>query len=51
LDAKISYFSKLNTLIYIIKEHKDVLPKFSTKNVVYKISCNDCDASYVGQIG
>jgi len=33
----------------IIKPQKDRLPDYSKKNVVYKISCNDCDATYVGQ--
>jgi len=39
----------LNKLDGIIKAQKDRLPDFSKKNVVYKISCNDCDATYVGQ--
>ncbi|KYN27812.1 hypothetical protein ALC57_02877 [Trachymyrmex cornetzi] len=29
--------------------HKDILPREKRKNVVYKISCKSCDASYVGQ--
>jgi len=28
---------------------KDKLPQWSHTNVVYKIECKDCDASYVGQ--
>jgi len=48
LDTKISYFS-LNKLGSIIRGHKDILPNMSQKNVVYKILCKDCDASYVGQ--
>jgi len=35
----------------ILKGHIDVLPISCTKNVVYKILCNDCDASYVEQTG
>jgi len=35
--------------IYHIKVHKDVLPTQSQKNVVYKLACKDCDATYVGQ--
>lgn len=30
---------------------KDVLPNNHKKNVVYKIMCKNCDASYVGQTG
>jgi len=33
---------------YIIMRYKD-LPKFFTKNVMYKISCNDCDVFYILQ--
>ncbi|KYN30706.1 hypothetical protein ALC56_15005 [Trachymyrmex septentrionalis] len=32
-----------------IKVQKDICPHTSRNNVVYKISCNNCDASYVGQ--
>ena len=34
-----------------IKVYKDVLLIESKKNVVYQISCNDCDTTYVGQTG
>jgi len=34
-----------------IKAHKDPLSNTLKRNVVYKIKCNDCDTSYVGQIG
>jgi len=50
LDVRISYQS-LNKLNKIIKVHKDPLPGSSQSNVVYKINCRDCDASYVGQTG
>lgn len=49
-DVRISYQS-LNKLNKIIKTHKDPLPDSSQSNVVYKINCCDCDASYVGQTG
>ncbi|EFN65284.1 hypothetical protein EAG_04622, partial [Camponotus floridanus] len=32
-----------------IKVHKDMVPRLHKTNVVYKIDCADCDASYVGQ--
>ncbi|KMQ89133.1 hypothetical protein RF55_11264 [Lasius niger] len=48
LDMKISY-TGTNKLNKFIKVHKDSLPKNAHNNVVYKISCGDCDASYVGQ--
>jgi len=34
----------------IIKAQKDTLPKGHNKNVVYKLNCKNCDASYMGQI-
>jgi len=45
------FYHSLNKLSRIIKVHKDPLLNSQKKNVVYKISCNDCDASYVGQTG
>jgi len=48
LDTRISYYS-LNKLGSIIKRHKDILPNTSKMNVVYKLNCVDCNASYVGQ--
>ncbi|KYN10230.1 hypothetical protein ALC57_17645, partial [Trachymyrmex cornetzi] len=42
-------FTSLNKLNSLIKGHKNVLPREKRKNVVYKISCKSCDASYVGQ--
>jgi len=47
---KLAYQS-LNKLNKFIKVHKDPISNSHKKNVVYKISCNDCDASYVGQTG
>jgi len=38
--------NKLNTFI---KTNKNPLPHFNKCNVVYEISCNDCNATYVGQ--
>jgi hypothetical protein len=49
-DTHLSYYS-INKLNKFIKVQKDPLPRFSTSNVVYKICCRDCDASYVGQTG
>jgi len=47
---KLAYHS-LNKLNKFIKVQKDPLSNLQKKNVVYKICCNDCDASYVGQTG
>ncbi|EFN61751.1 hypothetical protein EAG_05118, partial [Camponotus floridanus] len=49
-NTKLSYFS-LNKLNSIVKAHKDAIPKFANTNVIYKIECDNCDASYVGQTG
>jgi len=45
----ITGYRVLNSLASFIKVHKDRVALLSTNNVVYKISCNDCEASYVGQ--
>lgn len=37
-----------NKLNCFIKRHKDALDKFSQNDIVYKISCGDCNATYVG---
>ncbi|KYQ50966.1 hypothetical protein ALC60_09904, partial [Trachymyrmex zeteki] len=42
-------FSIPNTLKKFIGKGKDQLDHLCNQNVVYKISCDDCDASYVGQ--
>jgi len=42
-------FSCLNKLNKFIKVHKDSLSTSFRSNVVYKVQCSDCDASYVGQ--
>jgi hypothetical protein len=47
-NVKLALFS-LNKLSRFIKVQKDVLSNNLKKNVVYKIMCKDCDASYVGQ--
>ncbi|XP_025262217.1 uncharacterized protein LOC112637212 [Camponotus floridanus] len=48
LNVKLAYTS-LNKLNKFIKVHKDYIPTNCKTNVVYKINCSDCDASYVGQ--
>ncbi|KYM94598.1 hypothetical protein ALC62_14771 [Cyphomyrmex costatus] len=47
-DIRVSFRSP-NKMSKYVKVQKDSLSKDSRNNVVYKISCNDCDASYVGQ--
>lgn len=42
-------YTGVNKLSKFIKVLKDKLPIMSHMNVVYKIDCKDCDASYVGQ--
>ncbi|EFN60978.1 hypothetical protein EAG_13289, partial [Camponotus floridanus] len=44
-------YSVPNKLNRLIKAHKDQLPRENLSNVVYKIPCNDCTATYVGQTG
>lgn len=39
-------YNKLNTFI---KLHKDPTEHTLKNNIIYKIHCNECDASYVGQ--
>jgi len=48
LKAKLVFFS-LNKLGRITKGQKDILPTKCNKNIVYKLSCKNCDATYVGQ--
>lgn len=48
LNIKLSYIG-INKLKRFIKVHKDKLVTELRNNVVYKISCKDCDASYFGQ--
>lgn len=49
-SVKIPYFS-VNKLNKFIKGHKDPLSKATLRNVIYKIDCKDCNASYVDQTG
>jgi len=44
-------FSVNNKLNFLIRLHKDPLIKSNHSNVVYRIDCGDCDASYVGYTG
>jgi len=47
-NIKLAFFSD-NKLNRFIKIQKDAFPKFDNKNVIYKICCEDCETSYVGQ--
>ncbi|XP_018406344.1 PREDICTED: uncharacterized protein LOC108782548 [Cyphomyrmex costatus] len=49
-DTKL-VFKSFNKLDKFIRAQKDTLPKEQNKNVIYKIACNSCDATYVGQTG
>jgi len=42
-------FRCLNKLSRFIKVHKDADQPLSKNNIVYKIQCKDCEATYVGQ--
>lgn len=46
--TKLAFYS-LNKLSGIIRTHKDRLPTGKHTNVVYRLQCRDCNASYVGQ--
>jgi len=48
LKSKLAFFS-LHKLGRIIRAQKDTLPLGFNKNVVYRLSCKDCDAVYIGQ--
>ena len=37
------------SLSSIIKIGKDKIPTLEQNNLVYKLSCNDCDATYIGE--
>ncbi|EFN73568.1 hypothetical protein EAG_07008, partial [Camponotus floridanus] len=50
LGVRLSY-TGINNLHRFIKVGKDGLQKDLRSNIVYKINCTDCDASYVGQTG
>jgi len=45
---RVAYYG-VNKLRNIIKAHKDPLPNLCKKNVIYKLNCNNCEATYVGQ--
>jgi len=49
-NFKLSFYGTINKLNKFIKVHKDPLLILSHLNVVYKVNCLHCDASYVEQI-
>ena len=44
-------FRPQNTLRKILSRPKDTIPTTNKSGVVYQISCQDCEASYIGQTG
>lgn len=44
-------YSGLNKMNNLIKTYKDSLKNINKCNIIYKIDCKNCDASYVGQTG
>jgi len=48
LDKTLAFTVK-NKLNTVVKLHKDSLAKMHQSNIVYKLCCNNCEASYVDQ--
>ncbi|KYN21863.1 hypothetical protein ALC57_05757 [Trachymyrmex cornetzi] len=42
-------YRPINRLSSIIKTGKDIIKKEDQSNVVYKINCQDCESTYIGQ--
>ena len=50
LDNNYSFgYRCLNKLNKFIKVQEDSIPLFDNSNIVYRLTCNNCDATYVGQ--
>lgn len=47
-DSIIISFKPINTLSFLFN-NKDPTPLLKNSEIVYKVSCNDCDLCYVGQ--
>jgi len=47
---KLAFFNLNKLESFVSQVYKDVLPKKSNKNVIYKIECKNCNAIYVEQI-
>ena len=50
IDVKV-YMRPTSMIRSILSHPKDRVPDDEKSDVIYKISCGDCDASYVGQTG
>jgi len=48
IKAKLAFFS-VNKLGRVIRAQKDLLPIGFNKNIIYKLNCKNCDATYIGQ--
>jgi len=48
IKTKLAFFN-IQKLNRIIRELKDFLPIGFNRNVIYKLSCKNCDVAFVGQ--